>query len=69
MERTEKKSPFDNTPKPLKRQGFSESCFQNGASFSSQARYDLFDTDAYSVATPCSPTAVSEPRLESVEKT
>ena len=47
MERTEEKSPLDNTPKPLKRQGFSESCFQNGASFSSQPRYDHFDTAAY----------------------
>lgn len=36
MERTEKNLPFDNTPKPLKRQGFSESRFQNGPSFSSQ---------------------------------
>ena len=39
MERTEKKLPFDNTPKPLKRQGFFESRFQNGPSFSSCLDY------------------------------
>ena len=49
MERTEKKLPFDNTPKPLKRQGFFESRFQNAPSFSSQARYDHFDTAPYSI--------------------
>ena len=47
MERTEKKLPFDNTSKPLKRQGFFESRFQNAPSFSSQGRYNHFDTAAY----------------------
>ena len=46
MERTKKNLPFDNTPKPLKRQGFSESRFQNGPSFSSQAHYNRFDCTA-----------------------
>ena len=49
MERTEKNLPFDNTPKPLKRQDFSESRFQNAPSFSSQGRYNHFDTAAYPV--------------------
>ena len=68
MERTTKVFPLDDTPKALKNQGFSGKPFQSGHSFSSQARYDLFDTAAYSVATPCPPTTVSGPCAESVEK-
>ena len=49
MERTEKIFPPDDTSKPLIRQGFSESRFQNDTSLSSQARYDHFDTAPYSI--------------------
>ena len=48
MERTTKVFPLDDTPKALKNQGFSGKPFQSGHSFSSQARYDHFDTAAYS---------------------
>ena len=44
MERTTKVFPLDDTPKALKNQGFSGKPFQSGHSFSSQARYDHFDT-------------------------
>ncbi len=44
MERTTKIFPLDDTPKALKNQGFSEKPFQSGHSFSSQPRYDHFDT-------------------------
>ena len=44
MERTTKIFLLDDTSKALKNQGFSEKQFQSGHSFSSQARYDHFDT-------------------------
>ncbi len=46
MERTTKVFPLDDTPKALKNQGFSGKPFQSGHSFSSQPRYDHFDTAA-----------------------
>ena len=46
MERTKRFFPPDDTPKPLKRQGFSDSRFQNDLPFSNQPRYDHFDTAA-----------------------
>ena len=49
MERTKRIFPPDDTPNPLIRQDFSESRFQNDNSFSSQARYDHFDTAPYSI--------------------
>ena len=52
MERTTKIFLLDDTSKALKNQGFSEKQFQSGHSFSSQSRYDHFDTapcDNYSV--------------------
>ena len=61
MERTEKNLPFDNTPKPLKRQDFSESRFQNAPSFSSQGRYNHFDTAAYPVEPYGVPTSIRYP--------
>ena len=47
MERTTKFFLLDDTSKALKNQGFSEKQFQSGHSFSSQPRYDHFDTAAY----------------------
>ena len=44
MERTTKIFLLDDTSKALKNQGFSEKQFQSGHSFSSQGRYDHFDT-------------------------
>ena len=44
MERTTKNFLLNDTSKALKNQGFSEKQFQSGHSFSSQARYDHFDT-------------------------
>ncbi len=44
MERTKVNSVVNNTAKAPKNQGFLEKCFQSGHSFSSQARYDHFDT-------------------------
>ena len=49
MERTKRFFLPDDTSKPLIRQGFSESYFRNDTSFSSQPRYDHFDTAAYSI--------------------
>ena len=50
MERTTKIFLLDDTSKALKNQGFSEKQFQSGHSFSSQARYDHFDTATYIVS-------------------
>ena len=50
MERTTKVFPLDDTPKALKNQGFSGKPFQSGHSFSSQGRYNHFDTAAYIVS-------------------
>ena len=47
MERTTKFFLLDDTSKALKNQVFSEKQFQSGHSFSSQPRYDHFDTAAY----------------------
>lgn len=44
MERTKEYSVVNDTLKALKNQGLSERYFQKGHSFSSQARYDHFDT-------------------------
>ncbi len=44
MERTKEYSVVNDTLKALKNQGLSERYFQKGHSFSSQARYGLFDT-------------------------
>ena len=49
MERTTVIFLLNDTTKALKNQGFSESHFQSGHSFSSQARYDHFDTAPYSI--------------------
>jgi hypothetical protein len=49
MERTTKVFPLDDTPKALKNQGFSGKPFQSGHSFSSQARYDHFDTPPWEI--------------------
>ena len=46
MERTTKIFPLDDTSEALKNQGFSERRLQSGHSFSSQPRYDRFDTAA-----------------------
>ena len=50
MERTTKIFLLDDTSKALKNQGFSEKQFQSGHSFSSQPRYDHFDTAAYYIS-------------------
>lgn len=47
MERTKEYSVVNDTLKALKNQGLSERYFQKGHSFSSQARYDHFDTAPY----------------------
>ena len=49
MERTTKIFLLDDTSKALKNQGFSEKQFQSGHSFSSQARYDHFDTPPWEI--------------------
>ncbi len=49
MERTTKFFLLDDTSKALKNQGFSEKQFQSGHSFSSQARYDHFDTPPWEI--------------------
>ena len=49
MERTTKFFLLDDTSKALKNQGFSEKQFQSGHSFSSQARYDHFDTSPWEI--------------------
>ena len=46
MERTTKFFLLNDTSKALKNQGFSEKQFQSGHSFSSQGRYNHFDTAA-----------------------
>ncbi len=46
MERTKVISVVNNTAKAPKNQGFVEKWFQSGHSFSSQPRYDHFDTAA-----------------------
>ena len=51
MERTTKIFLLDDTSKALKNQGFLERQLQSGHSFSSQPRYDRFDTAAYLVLT------------------
>lgn len=47
MERTKKYSVVNNTLNALKNQGISERYFQKGHSFSSQSRYDRFNTSPY----------------------
>ena len=47
MERTTKIFLLDDTSKALKNQGFLERQLQSGHSFSSQPRYDHFDTAAH----------------------
>ena len=47
MERTKEYSVVNDTLKALKNQGLLERYFQKGHSFSSQARYDHFDTAPY----------------------
>ena len=44
MERTTKIFLLNDTSKALQNQDFSENWFRSGHSFSSQARYDHFDT-------------------------
>ena len=52
MERTKEYSVVNDTLKALKNQGLSERYFQKGHSFSSQPRYDHFDTAAYARFVP-----------------
>ena len=47
MERTKEYSVVNDTLKALKNQGLSERYFQKGHSFSSQPRYDHFDTSPW----------------------
>ena len=54
MERTKEYSVVNDTLKALKNQGLSERYFQKGHSFSSQPRYDHFDTS------PCMLTRKTE---------
>ena len=69
MERTTKVFPLDDTPKALKNQGFSEKQFQRGHSFSSQARYDRFDTAARLIPNALPPHHNEEQRVEKCRKT
>ncbi len=69
MERTTNFFLLDDTSKALKNQGFSEKQFQSGHSFSSQGRYNHFDTAASCISNGLPPTAVNGARIENVEKT
>ena len=66
MERTTKIFLLDDTSKALKNQGFSEKQFQSGHSFSSQARYDHFDTPPWEIYSVFSAdnTISSQPRYD-----